>query len=50
MVKKAALGREQFGLEFTAERLGANGARLGQDLTHGEVLRRRRTHSGAFLK
>ena len=29
----AALGREQFGLELTAERLGPNGARLGQDLT-----------------
>jgi hypothetical protein len=42
----AALGREQFGLErldvssstrLTAERLGPNGARLGQDLTYGEV-------------
>ena len=42
----AALGRKQFGLErldvssstrLTAERLGPNGARLGQDLTYGEV-------------
>ena len=31
----AALGREQFGFELTAERLGPIGARLGQDFTYG---------------
>jgi hypothetical protein len=42
----ASLGREQFGLErldassstrLTAERLGSNGARLGQDFPYGQV-------------
>jgi hypothetical protein len=33
-----ALGREQFGLELTAERLGPNGPHLGQGLTHGQVM------------
>ena len=52
----AALGREQFGLELTAERLRPNGARLGQNLTYGSRTRRlvraglllRLANSGAF--